>query len=220
MQLVTFHNNMPVVSHKVIAGNTGNKEKSILDYLTRFKGDFEDFGQVRFEIATVKNSVGAINQTKTYLLNEQQATLLLTYLQNTPIVRKFKIALVKEFYSLKEQNNQPMLLIAKTLETMLSQQNMMIELLKKEDKITYIDKPASRMALRRLSNEEKFIVKVRDALKKREGLNQGEVLRAAGKSFCDKTALRWLYGYDGIYWKASFSSKDNKSYSYSLIEEV
>jgi phage regulator Rha-like protein len=42
-------------------------------------------------------------QAKTYFLNEQQATLLLTYLRNSEIVREFKKALVKAFYELKSQ---------------------------------------------------------------------------------------------------------------------
>ena len=39
-----------------------------------------------------------------YLLNEEQATLLITYLKNTKQVREFKKELVKEFYRLKKEN--------------------------------------------------------------------------------------------------------------------
>ncbi|EHZ84787.1 phage protein [Streptococcus pneumoniae 8190-05] len=35
---------------------------------------------------------------KIYRLNEQQATLLITYLRNTEPVRKFKMNLVKAFF--------------------------------------------------------------------------------------------------------------------------
>jgi hypothetical protein len=39
---------------------------------------------------------------RTYFLNEAQATLLMTYLRNNEIVRKFKIRLVKEFFRMRE----------------------------------------------------------------------------------------------------------------------
>lgn len=47
------------------------------------------------------NSVG--RPIKHYVLNEEQATLLVTYLKNTPKVREFKKMLVKEFYKLKDE---------------------------------------------------------------------------------------------------------------------
>ena len=43
---------------------------------------------------------------KTYHLNEQQATLLITYLDNTPEVNKFKKSLVHEFYRMKQELTQ------------------------------------------------------------------------------------------------------------------
>ena len=91
------------VSHRVVAEQTDNQEKSILDLITRNKNHFEDFGQLRFKIATVENSVGAKNEQKTYYLNEQQATFLMTLLRNSPKVVVFKKALVKAFYELKQK---------------------------------------------------------------------------------------------------------------------
>ena len=60
---------------------------------------------MRFKIATVKNTVGAVNEEKTYYLNEPQATLLMTFMKNTNIVKQFKINLVKEFYRMKNYLN-------------------------------------------------------------------------------------------------------------------
>lgn len=98
--LVTIHENIPVVSHRVIAENTNVKAINISELIQDNLSDFEEFGQCRFKTETVKNSVGAVNQQKTYLLNEQQATLLMTYMKNSPIVREFKKALVRAFYNL------------------------------------------------------------------------------------------------------------------------
>ena len=40
---------------------------------------------------------------KIYRLNEQQATLLITYLKNTEPVRRFKMNLVKAFFEMREE---------------------------------------------------------------------------------------------------------------------
>ena len=40
---------------------------------------------------------------KTYFLNEPQVTLLLTFMRNNEIVKKFKIKLVKEFFKIRTQ---------------------------------------------------------------------------------------------------------------------
>jgi phage regulator Rha-like protein len=97
------------ISHIKIAEQTENKPKSILDLITKNKYDLEEFGQLRFKIATVKNSVGAENETKIYFLNEAQATLLMTYLRNSETVKNFKKVLVKEFFKMREllQNGKP-----------------------------------------------------------------------------------------------------------------
>ncbi len=100
--LVLLHDGIPVVSHRTIADNTGNKPVSISNLINRYKADFEVFGALHFKNERVVNK-GKGTQPKTYLLNEQQATLLLTYLRNTEAVRAFKVALVKEFYKMREK---------------------------------------------------------------------------------------------------------------------
>ena len=220
MNLVTLYNNVPSISHEVISENTGVTCKQILDYITANKSDFEEFGA----LAVLNRKTNGRPQ-KIYLLNEPQATLLLTYLKNVPIVRAFKKELIREFYRLKEQaNNDPMRLIAQTLETLASQQAMMMQLFTQKASATevfpHVDKPTSRLALRRLSNEEKFIAKARKVLKECDGLSQGDLLLALGRSKADKTALHWLHGYDGIYWRANIIGSPLPRYSYSIIEEA
>lgn len=68
--------------------------------LSKYVEDFEEFGQLRFEIRPVKYSRGT-NEEKIYLLNEEQAALLMTYLRNNEIVRKFKKNLVHQFYAMR-----------------------------------------------------------------------------------------------------------------------
>ncbi len=45
----------------------------------------------------------ALGIKKIYLLNEQQATLLITYLKNTEPVRQFKMNLVKAFFEMRDE---------------------------------------------------------------------------------------------------------------------
>lgn len=93
----------PYTTPEVIAANTGTKRKSILDLINRNKEHLERFGVLRFEMAKPpKNSKGG-RPRKIYHLNEQQATLLITFLDNTPQVELFKVALVKQFYEMRDE---------------------------------------------------------------------------------------------------------------------
>lgn len=96
----------PYTTPEVIAANTGTKRKSILDLINRNKEHLERFGVLRFEMAKPpKNSKGG-RPKKIYHLNEQQATLLITFLDNTPQVELFKVALVKQFYEMRDELNK------------------------------------------------------------------------------------------------------------------
>lgn len=105
--LIQIVGSEPKVSHRVIAKNTDNKILSIQNMISQNLSDFQEFGVLEFEIQKVKNSVGAINEQKTYWLNEQQATLLMTYLRNSEIVKTFKKNLVKAFFMMKEKLENP-----------------------------------------------------------------------------------------------------------------
>jgi len=96
----------PRISHIVIAEQTGNQPKSVLDLITKNKSDFEEFGKVLFSDLKSLNSG---RPQRTYFLNEQQATLLMTYLRNSEVVRSFKKELVRQFFAMREilQNQKP-----------------------------------------------------------------------------------------------------------------
>ena len=70
--------------------------------------DLEEFGGVAFETRKGKPlpQGGFAMPTEIAILNEQQATLLLTYMKNTSVVRQFKKALVKAFYNLLQERKQ------------------------------------------------------------------------------------------------------------------
>lgn len=102
-RLLTLVNEELTISHRVVAENTANQEKSIGRIINNYIPDFEVFGKVGFEIQAIKNSKNKINEIKTYFLNEQQVYLLFTYLRNNEIVRNFKVALVKAFFEMRQE---------------------------------------------------------------------------------------------------------------------
>lgn len=82
------------ISHLVIAEHTKNKPESIRDIIGKYKTDFSEFGATDFKSVGTN---GTKNFQKVYYLNRDQSLLLMTYLRNNQIVRKFKIELVKAF---------------------------------------------------------------------------------------------------------------------------
>ena len=94
------------VSHIVIAENTDNKQKSIKDLIARNLSDFQEFGEVEV-IETKIQTAGGVQLQNTYWLNEQQYSLLMTFLRNNEVVKKFKINMVKAFFMMKEKLENP-----------------------------------------------------------------------------------------------------------------
>jgi phage regulator Rha-like protein/ribosomal protein L7/L12 len=97
-----------VVSHRVIAEQTKNKVLSVQKLITENISELEEFGRLRFEIESEKilkekqKKNPNYRPEKTYFLNEQQTTLILTFMRNNEVVKQFKIRLVKEFYKMRE----------------------------------------------------------------------------------------------------------------------
>ena len=87
----------------VIAKFAGVQHHTITRLIQQHEEDFKDFGILRFEIEEIK---GRGQPAKHYALNEQQATLLMTYLKNTPNVRAFKKELVRQFFAMREELNR------------------------------------------------------------------------------------------------------------------
>lgn len=106
--LVFVHglNEEPYTTDKIIAQCSGNQLKVVKNLIRYHRNDLTEFGVLHFENAKpLKGSQGGRPQ-KTYHLNEQQATLLITYLDNTTQVNQFKKNLVREFYHMKKELTQ------------------------------------------------------------------------------------------------------------------
>lgn len=79
----------PFTTSEVISECAGVQHHTVTRLIQQHESDFREFGSLRFEIEVRKREVGATTAKK-YKLNEQQATLLLTFLRNTPTVIAFK----------------------------------------------------------------------------------------------------------------------------------
>lgn len=87
----------PFTTSEIIAEGANVKRKAIQQLITSHETDFEEFGRVAFEMLPLPTK-GGVQNVKVYHLNEQQATLLMTYLKNTEVVRAFKKELVRQFF--------------------------------------------------------------------------------------------------------------------------
>ena len=106
MQLVYYTNEVskePFTLSTVIAKCAEVQHKNIRELIYRYRDELEMFGVLTFETYKPPKGSKGGRPTKVYRLNEQQATLLITWLDNTEPVRKFKLALVKAFYELKQK---------------------------------------------------------------------------------------------------------------------
>ena len=93
----------PYTTSEIIVECAELKHDTVQSLIRNHKDDLEVFGVFGFEIRKPsKGSLGG-RPRKIYHLNEQQATLLITYLDNTKPVREFKVALVKAFFEMRDE---------------------------------------------------------------------------------------------------------------------
>ncbi|WP_049533421.1 Rha family transcriptional regulator [Streptococcus anginosus] len=101
MNLVYMDGNKePYTTSEIVAECAGVQHHTVTRLLRNHKERFEAFGFYGFEIHKLD---GKGRPKKVYHLNEQQATLLITYLDNTPQVVKFKTNLVKAFFEMRDE---------------------------------------------------------------------------------------------------------------------
>ncbi|QUY63304.1 phage antirepressor KilAC domain-containing protein [Gulosibacter molinativorax] len=91
------------ISSEIIAERTGNQHKNVLELVRNNRADLEAFGEVAFETRAGYNNA----KVTVAHLNEQQSTLVTTYMRNSEIVRAFKLELVKQFYEMRKALTAP-----------------------------------------------------------------------------------------------------------------
>lgn len=98
-ELVELKGNEVFTNSWILAEGTGNSHEAVLKLITKYSDDFLEFGNLSYDL---KSGMHESRTTKIILLNEEQATLLMTYLRNSEITRKFKKELVKQFYAMRK----------------------------------------------------------------------------------------------------------------------
>ena len=151
MNLVSIGtDNTPTTTTLIISEGTSVQHASVIKLVRQNVSALEEFGRVRFEIRPFETA-GGTQTREIAILNEQQATLLFTFMKNTKIVKAFKIALVKAFYEMAQKQRQQQTNLALQipqslpealrLAANLAEQKMQLEAKVKEDapKVEYYD---------------------------------------------------------------------------------
>ena len=89
----------PYTTSEIIAECAGVKHHSVQEHIRKNVERLERFGKVSFQMRPLPSG----QQAKDYILNEQQATLLITFLKNTEQVANFKENLVKAFFEMRDE---------------------------------------------------------------------------------------------------------------------
>lgn len=95
----------------IVAHGTETQHKNVMELVRNNLSDFEQFGRVAFETRPFETA-GGTQHREVAVLREEHATLLLTYMRNSDVVKRFKIALVKAFFELR---NRVMAAVPQTL---------------------------------------------------------------------------------------------------------
>lgn len=94
---------VPFTTSEVIANFAEVKHHAIQQLISKHESDFKEFGVIAFEMRKPPTGSKGGRPKTIYHLNEEQATLLMTYLKNTEPVRKFKKELVRQFYDMRTE---------------------------------------------------------------------------------------------------------------------
>lgn len=89
----------PYTLSSIVAECTALQHHTITKTIRKHYQRFERLGKVGFKIQALESG----QHSKDYLLNEQQATLLVTFLKNTDQVATFKENLVKAFFEMRDE---------------------------------------------------------------------------------------------------------------------
>ena len=89
----------PYTTSEIVAECAGVKHHAVQEHIRKNVERLERFGKVSFQMRPLPSG----QQAKDYILNEQQATLLITFLKNTEQVANFKENLVKAFFEIRDE---------------------------------------------------------------------------------------------------------------------
>ncbi|WP_312221812.1 Rha family transcriptional regulator [Streptococcus parasuis] len=89
----------PYTLSSIISDNAGITHHAVKEQIRKHLLELEKFGKVAFKMTPLESG----QSKRDYILNEQQATLLITFLRNTAPVIAFKSSLVKAFFEMRDE---------------------------------------------------------------------------------------------------------------------
>ena len=89
----------PYTLSSIISDNAEITHHAVKEQIRKHLAELEKFGKVAFKMTPLESG----QSKRDYILNEQQATLLITFLRNTAPVIAFKSSLVKAFFELRNE---------------------------------------------------------------------------------------------------------------------
>ena len=106
--LVEVSEDQPVTTSLIIAQVLNRPHHGVIQLVRQHEDSLSVFGSLAFEMRDGQSEAfemrrGAIKPLAVAILNEQQATLLISFMSNTPKVVDFKIRLVKAFYEMRKK---------------------------------------------------------------------------------------------------------------------
>ncbi len=106
-EVVSLIDGQAVTTSLAISEGTEVEHKAVIQLVRTYIEDLQEFGLVTFEMRPRLAGTHGGGDVEYAILNEDQSTLVITFMRNTQIVRNFKKRLVKEFRRLRD--NQPKL---------------------------------------------------------------------------------------------------------------
>lgn len=92
----------PFTTSLVIARESGNQHKNVMEIVRTYLGDFNEVGRVAFETRPFETA-GGTQSREIAILDEQASALMVTYLKNTAPIRILKKRLVSGFYEMRQR---------------------------------------------------------------------------------------------------------------------
>ena len=103
--LVVLADGEPRASTDVISAGMKQRHASVIKLVRKHLASLEGMGRVRFEIQTFATR-GGLQSREVASLNEHQAALLVSLMRNNQEVIAFKVALVNEFFRIRDSMQQ------------------------------------------------------------------------------------------------------------------
>ena len=103
--IVTITQGKPITTSLAIAEGVNRPHKNIIELIRENIKDFEEFGPLAFETRKGEHlpQGGFAKATEIAILNEHQATMLVTFMRNIGVVKEFKKRLVKAFFQMRDE---------------------------------------------------------------------------------------------------------------------